>query len=63
MRREEGMPIVPKAKRRPVASTDQWEQLHFDWPEQHAYELIRPVVLFGLPAAERAQQTRVVFGL
>jgi hypothetical protein len=32
------------------------------WPEQHAYELIRPVVLFGQLPAERAQQTGVAQG-
>jgi transposase len=29
------------------------------WPQQHAYELIRPVVLFGQSPAERAQQAGV----
>jgi hypothetical protein len=27
------------------------------WPEQRDYELIRPLVLFGSPAAERARET------
>ncbi len=42
-------------------STDDWPQLRLAlvWPEQHAYELIRPVVLFGRSPAERAQQTGV----
>lgn len=42
-----------------VATTEEWQQLTLliDWPEQLAYELIRPVVLFGRSAAERAQET------
>jgi putative transposase len=31
--------------------------LLIDWPEQLAYELIRPVVLFGRSSAQRAQET------
>ncbi len=48
-------------KRAPLEPTDDWEQLQFqlDWPEQHRYELIRPVVVFGAPPTERAQQTGV----
>jgi putative transposase len=44
---------------RRVEPTDDWEQLELLclWPEQRDYELIRPLVLFGSPAAERAQQT------
>jgi len=40
--------------------TEDWQQLRLlvRWPEQLAYELIRPVVLFGRSPAERAQQTR-----
>lgn len=47
------------AKRQRIAPTDNWQQLelHFTSPEQRTYELIRPVVLFGLSAAERAKQT------
>ncbi len=39
--------------------TDDWQQLQLlaAFPEQHLYELIRPVVLFGQSPAERAQQT------
>src|SRR5215207_8591151 len=42
-----------------IEPTDDWEQLEplCLWPEQRNYELIRPLVLFGSPAAERAQQT------
>jgi len=46
-------------QRQRIAPTDDWQQLdllvHF--PEQHTYELIRPVVLFGHSPAERARQT------
>ncbi len=39
--------------------TDDWQQLDLlvRFPEQHTYELIRPVVLFGHSPAERAHQT------
>jgi len=39
--------------------TDDWQQLQLlaAFPEQHLYELIRPVVLFGQSPAERAPQT------
>ena len=42
-----------------IEPTDDWEQLELLclWPEQKDYELIRPLVLFGSPAAERAQET------
>ena len=47
------------SRRRRVEPTDDWEQLKLLclWPEQRDYELIRPLVLFGSPASERAQQT------
>jgi len=52
---------VPAAKRVRTPATDEWDdlQLRFTWPEQHQYELIRPVVLFGLTAADRGDQTGV----
>jgi hypothetical protein len=52
---------VPARKRPRIEPTDDWSelQLRFDWPEQGGYELIRPVVLFGFSAAERARQTGV----
>jgi transposase len=48
-------------KRALLEPTDDWLQLQFqlDWPEQHRYELIRPVVVFGAPPVERAQQTGI----
>ena len=52
---------MPKPKRQRRAPTEQWEQLEllFTSPEQRQYELIRPVVLFGQPAAERARETQM----
>ena len=46
-------------RRRRVEPTQEWEQLKLlcRWPEQSAYEEIRPLVLFGLPVAERAEET------
>jgi len=48
-------------KRALLAPTDDWQQLQFqlDWLEQHRYELIRPVVVFGSPPVERAEETGV----
>ena len=48
-------------RRRRLVPTEQWQQLELlcHFPEQRTYELIRPVVLFGQSAAERAQQTGV----
>jgi putative transposase len=48
-------------KRALLEPTDDWHQLQFqlDWLEQTRYELIRPVVVFGAPPVERAQQTGV----
>src|SRR5215210_6369810 len=48
-------------KRALLEPTDDWEQLQFqlDWVEQQRYELIRPVVVFGAPPVDRAQQTGV----
>src|SRR5262249_12434024 len=48
-------------KRALLEPTDDWEQLQFqlDWAEQTRYELIRPVVVFGAPPVERAEQTGV----
>jgi len=42
-----------------IEPTDDWQQLDLlvRFPEQHTYELIRPVVLFGHSPAERARQT------
>lgn len=50
---------MPKPKRTRIEPTEEWHQLEllFTSPEQRAYELIRPVVLFGMPPNERAKQT------
>lgn len=50
---------MPRVKRQRVEPTDDWEQLQLltRFPEQRAYELLRPVVLFGHSPAERARQT------
>ena len=50
---------MPTVKRLPVAVTDAWQQLQLlaPFPEQRADELLRPVVLFGHPPAERAGET------
>jgi hypothetical protein len=45
--------------RRKAQPTDVWKELLplFEWPEQQAYEEIRPMVLFGSPVTERARET------
>jgi hypothetical protein len=50
---------MPAPKRVRHEPTDDWAQLQLltRFPDQRTYELIRPVVLFGQSAAERAQQT------
>jgi hypothetical protein len=52
---------MPRATRPRREPTDDWEQLRLfaTWPAQTAYELLRPIVLFGATPAERAQQTGV----
>jgi putative transposase len=47
-------------KKRPkVEPTDDWELLLplFEWPEQQAYEELRPMILFGSSVAERSRET------
>ncbi len=50
---------MPKRKRVQREHTEDWQtiQQYTLWPEQTAYELLRPVVLFGDPAIQRAQET------
>src|SRR5437588_762815 len=50
---------MPKSKRQRRERTHDWQhiQQYTLWPEQKAYELLRPVVLFGETAAERAKET------
>jgi putative transposase len=50
---------MPKAKRERRERTDNYHLLQ-QWcrtPEQRLYEGIRPIMLFGTPSAERAQET------
>jgi putative transposase len=46
-------------RRRKAEHTEDWQELLplFDWPEQQAYEELRPLVLFGDSVAERAKET------
>src|SRR5256714_2293290 len=50
---------MPKRKRVQREHTEDWQtiQQYTLWPEQTAYELLRPVVLFGDPTIQRAQET------
>lgn len=50
---------MPKRKRIQREHTEDWQtiQQYTLWPEQTAYELLRPLVLFGDPAGKRAQET------
>ena len=50
---------MPRNKRPRRERTDDWQKIqqYTLWPEQKAYELLRPVVLFNESVAERAQET------
>ena len=50
---------MPKRKRIQREHTEDWQTIkqYALWPEQAAYELLRPVVLFGDPAIGRAEET------
>ncbi len=50
---------MPNATKPRVEPTDDWRQIALlaAWPEQRSYEGMRPVVLFGHPANERARET------
>jgi hypothetical protein len=50
-----------RRRKRRVEPTDDWEQLALlcGWPEQLAYEEIRPLTLFGSSVAERAPETGI----
>jgi hypothetical protein len=52
------MPAAAPSRRQP---TDDWQQLRLlvTSPEQAAYELLRPVVLFGQPVRARGRETGV----
>jgi hypothetical protein len=55
--RNEG--IMPARKRKRRERTHDWQAIQQAtlWPEQEAYERLRPIVLFGETAAERAKET------
>jgi transposase len=50
---------MARRARQRIPATDDWQQLRllFATPGQRVYEVIRPVVLFGQPPAERAAET------
>src|SRR5947209_1523371 len=50
---------MPASKRPRRERTDDWQKIqqYTLWPEQKAYELLRPVVLFNESTAERAAET------
>ncbi len=52
------MPAAKRVRREP---TDDWQQLrlYVATPEQEAYALLRPVVLFGQPTSARSRETGV----
>ncbi len=52
---------MPTVKRPRVAPTDDWQEIRrlTPWPEQRAYEELRPVVLFGRAVEERAGETGI----
>jgi putative transposase len=52
---------MPAAKRPRREPTHEWDQLrlYVSWPEQEAYEVLRPITLFGETAAERAATTGI----
>jgi len=52
---------MPKRKRLRRERTHDWQEIqqYTLWPEQEVYERLRPLVLFGETAAERAKETGV----
>jgi hypothetical protein len=50
---------MPTRKRKRRERTHEWKEIqqYTLWPEQEVYERIRPLVLFGQTAAERAKET------
>lgn len=52
---------MPRRRRVRRERTHDWEEIKQQtlWPEQEAYERLRPVVLFGETAASRAKETGV----
>lgn len=52
------MPARKRKRREPTHEWQEIEQLVL-WPEQEVYERLRPVILFGQTAAERAKETGI----
>ncbi len=52
---------MPARKRKRRERTHDWQEIQQQtlWPEQEQYERLRPIVLFGETAAERAKETGV----
>lgn len=52
---------MPARKRKRRERTHDWQEIQQQtlWPEQEVYERLRPIVLFGETAAERAKETGV----
>ena len=52
---------MPRRRRERRARTHDWQAIQQQtlWPEQEAYERLRPMVLFGETAASRAKETGV----
>src|SRR6266699_169325 len=52
---------MPGPKRERRARTDEWARIQqwTLWPEQELYEQIRPMLLFGVTAGERAKEIDV----
>jgi len=50
---------MPARKRKRRERTHEWQEIqqYTLWPEQEVYERLRPVILFGETAAERAKET------
>lgn len=50
---------MPRSRREHPERTHDGQKIqHYTrWPDQKAYELLRPVVLFGETAAQRAKET------
>ena len=50
---------MPARKRKRRSRTHDWQEIQQAtlWPEQEVYERLRPIVLFGETAAERAKET------
>ncbi len=50
---------MPSRKRQRREPTHEWQKIqqYTLWPEQEVYERLRPVILFGETAAERAKET------